>query len=551
MWLNLLVLLMLVLITFFLSMQGLFSAMIVLVVSVISAVVAFGFYENLYTGLLAQWLPAEGQAVSLMALFLVSLLVLRVVLDTAIKGNVQLPHRVNQIGGAAFGFFAAMVMTGTSVTAIQMLPFDREVLGFARHEMAGERLATSSVWFSPDRFAVGLAGTILDGSLSGKAPRTGQFQDVHPDLLAAVDARRSAGVPAIKRANAVSLSVEQAWLPDRVMMSDGRTPVTPGSGKKFVAVQANLGGDLPKAFTPLQMRMVAVQANRVEQYYLRAAGSGGEVPVEVKPLDMYMPTSGTMNLVFEIPDKAAPWYVTFNDEGMGEVTKDKLEEQSAPALSTPAAATPAASEKQEEPAPRPAVRNPAGRTHGADVADQPYVSDAWPEGLAASRNDVQAEVVGSRLKDGHLVLPMSKTITNPAVNMGYVKFFDVPRGMKLVQVPLHRVSAGSLMGQAIDFAVRTLQQQWTLNDDAGGQYMPVGAVAIANVGGEDLLEIQYHSSQENLLAGHTLAKWRRISDADLKNPNAKLYFLYLIPPGKHIVRFDTGRQSADVDLTVQ
>jgi hypothetical protein len=486
-----------------------------------------------------------------MVLFLVTLLVLRVVLDTTIKGNLLLPHRVNQIGGAILGFFAAMVMTGTAVTAVQMLPFDQQVLGFARHEMAGTRLAANGVWFGADRFAVGLAGTILDGSMSGKAPRSGTFQDVHPDLLADLDARRSAGVPAIKKPNAVSLSIEQVWSPDRVMAADGKTPVNPESGKKFLAVRANLGGELPMACTPLQMRMVAVRANRVEQYTLKAASTDAEAPVELQPLDRYAPSAGMMNLVFEIPNNATPWYVTFNNEGMGEVSESQLKEQAAPAMNTPAAATSDPKRDEKPVATARPVRNPAGRTHGADVADEPYVSDRWPLEIATARNNVEsAEVVGSRLKDGHIVLPMSST-TKASINMGFVSFFDVPKGMKLVQVPLHRVSAGSLMGQAIDFAVRTLQQQWTLNDDAGGQYMPVGAVAIANVGGEEVLEIQYRSNQENLIAGHTLAKWRRISDTDLKNPDAKLYFLYLVPPGKRIVKFDTGRQSADVDLTVQ
>jgi hypothetical protein len=553
MWLNLLVLLMLVLITFFQSLQGLFAAMILLVLSVIGSVVAFGFYEDLHKGLIAQWLPAEGQAVSLMVLFLVTLLVLRIVLDTAIKGNVLLPHRVNQIGGGVLGFFAAMVMTGTALTAIQMLPFDQKVLGFARHEMAGTRLATNGVWFGVDRFAVGLAGTILNGSLSAKTPRSGTFEDVHPDLLADLDARRSAGVPAGSKPNAVSLAIEQVWAPDKVMAADGKTPINPESAKKFLAVRATLGGELPMAFTPLQMRMVAVRANRVEQYALKAASTDTEVPVEMQPLDKYVPSAGTMNLVFEIPNNATPWYVTFNSEGMGEVTESQLKEQAAPALSSPAATTPDEPKKDEKPAAaaRPTVRNPAGRTHGADVADEPYVSEDWPLGISAANNEVagSVELVGSRLKDGHIVLPMSRT--SKAKIVGFVSRFDVPKGMKLVQVPLHRVSAGSLMGQAIDFAVRTLQQQWALLDDAGGQYLPVGAVAIASVGGEELLEIQYHSNQENLISGHTLTKWRRISDADLKNPDAKLFFLYAVPPGKHIITFDTGRQRADLDLKVE
>ena len=176
------------------------------------------------------------------------------------------------------------------------------------------------------------------------------------------------------------------------------------------------------------------------------------------------------------------------------------------------------------------VKVPLTRPLGANVTDQPVVSDDWPGGLAAESNDIVDgfELVGSRLKDGHVVLDASRTSLVKVTGM--VSRFDVPKGQKLVQLPLHRVLPGGLVGQAIDFAVRAPQQQWVLNDDAGGQYMPVGAVAIASAGGTETLEIQYHVNQENLVAGQTLTRWRKIADQDLKTqPNAKLIFLYLVP----------------------
>lgn len=554
MWLNLLVLLMLVLITFFQSLQGLFGALLLLVLSVISSVVAFGFYEDLYKGMLAQALPGEGQAVALMALFLVTLLVLRLITDFGIKGQVLFPQKMDRIGGALLGFFVALVMTGTTVTAIQMLPADQQVLGFQRHQMTNGKLATQGVWFGVDRFAVGLSSTILDGSLTGKTAREGLFEDLHPDLLADLDARRSAGVPSPAAPGSTKLKIEQLWSPDRVVSADGKTPLSPEAGAKFLAVRVSPSGSLPGAFTPLQMRIVGTRGNRVQEFLLRAASRGNDAPVEVQPLSRYQLGAVTMNLVYEIPSSATPWYMTFNSQGYVEISEKQLKEQAAPSLSNPTEAeSPKAEDKPKPAAPtNPQVRNPTGRTHGADVTDQPVVSDDWPEGLAVASNELAGgpELVGSRLRDGHIVLDMSKT--SKVKITGMVSRFDVPKGQKLVQVPLHRVIPGSLAGQAIDFAVKTLQQQWVLNDEAGGQYMPVGAVAIAKVGGTETLEIQYHVNQENLVAGHTLTKWRKISDQDLKTqPDAKLIFLYLVPPGKHIVQFDTGRQRADLDLKVE
>ncbi len=247
MWLNLLALLMLVIITFFQSLQGLFAALILFVLSVISSAVAFGFYENLYTGLLAKWLPAEGEAVALMAIFLVTLLILRLVTDFGIKGNVPMPPKVDRIGGGLLGFFTAMVMTGMAMTSVQMLPFDRQILGFSRYQTVNGKMMTSGLTLGPDSFATGLARVILDGSLCGKSAEAGTFQENHPDLLAEFDARRSAG-PLDKGVMDDSISVERMWWPDR--LGDANAP----SGTKFLAVRANAAG--ASAFTPAQIRLV-------------------------------------------------------------------------------------------------------------------------------------------------------------------------------------------------------------------------------------------------------------------------------------------------------
>ncbi len=552
MWLNLLVLLMLVLITFFQGLQGLFSATILLVLSVISMVVAFGFYEDLYSGLLAQWLPGAGEAVSLMLLFLGTLIVLRLIVDLGIKGNVKIPRNLDRIGGGAVAFFAAMVLTGVAMTAVQMLPAERHVLGFARFNEVNGSVVEKGLWFGPDRFAVGLSRVILDGGFSAKASREGKFQEVHPDLLAELDARRSAGVPRPVKPGELSLKVDQVWFPDQIRPADGKELIPPRSGR-FVGVRVDQSGPLPKAFTPQQMRLVVTRGSSVEAHPAVAAGLDTAAPIPVEPLSIYKMQSGAMNLVYEVPTGADAWYVTFDGRSRGEVTKSEPDDQKTPSFTAQPQAAPQSTPQPQPQARQPQdVRNPGGRTHGANVAEQPIVSDNLPEGIAIARNEIatSATLAGSKLRDGHFALPMSKT--SRVKMMGMVSQFDVPDGQRLVQVPLHRVMPGSLAGQAIDFTVRTLQQQWALVDDTGGKYLPVGAVAIANVGGEETVEIQYHIGQANIAAGRTLRPWQRISDQALRNqPDAKLVFLYLVPPRRHLVNFDTGRRQAEIDVTVQ
>lgn len=539
MWLNLLSLLMLVLITFFLSLQGMFSALILFVLSVVSSVVAFGFYENLYSGLLIQWLPGEGEAVSLMAIFLLTLLVLRLIVDLGMKGNVLLPAKADRVGGAVMGFFAGMVMTGMAMTAVQLLPFDHEILGFARYTSgASGRLTTNGLFLGPDSFASGLAGLILDGSLSGKDPDS-SFEANHPDFLGQIDARRSAG-PMVKGVKDASVSVERMWWPERLGAN------SPDSGMKYLAVRVKPSG--AEAFTPAQFRLVARNAGRIQTFMPRGAGDGGE-PAQVELLQVYS-TPKTLDLVYQVPQSLSKaWYVAYNGWAKGEIAEEKQKDATPPAMAPSGTARSSAGQSNASEADKARQRNPGGRTHAANVSDDPYVSDDLPGNICIPTNDAsEMELSGKKIASGRLVLDASKIkMAIPAMS---ITKFKVPDGKKLVQVPLQRVFAGSIYGQAINFADRTFQQSWSLKDETGRLYQPVGAFAEANVGGTDIIEIQY-ASQEAIDAGHTLGPWQRIQESSFRQPGAKLIFLYQVPPGTHIVDFQTNRGGgSDIDLRV-
>ncbi len=184
------------------------------------------------------------------------------------------------------------------------------------------------------------------------------------------------------------------------------------------------------------------------------------------------------------------------------------------------------------------------------MADAPYVSDDLPGKICIPMNDAgEVERSGKKIVSGHLVIDASATkMAIPATSLTK---FNTPPNQRLVQMPLRRVFAQSVLGQAINFADRTLQQDWALKDQNGRIYMPVGAFAEAMVGGTDIIEIQYYATQENILAGHTLGPWRRIQNNSFRQPDAKLIFLYLVPPGTHIVDFQTNRSDSEIDLQVK
>ena len=183
------------LITFFQSITGLFSALIMFVLTIASACLAFGLYESIHNSLLGQYLPAYGHAVALIGVFLIALGVTRVLADTFIKRNMEFPALIDRIGGGVFGFCSAMMMVGMLAISIQLLPFGRDILGFQRLvkvDDAGNPLDESaktdpnhvrfeprSLWLSPDGFAVKLVSMMSGASFSGDYA----MSDVHPDFL--------------------------------------------------------------------------------------------------------------------------------------------------------------------------------------------------------------------------------------------------------------------------------------------------------------------------------------------------------------------------------
>ena len=69
-----------------------------------------------------------GQAVALIGLFVITLLSLRAIVDNAVVGNVILPWQVERSGGAALGFVTGLIVVGMVLSAWQMMPFSPGLL---------------------------------------------------------------------------------------------------------------------------------------------------------------------------------------------------------------------------------------------------------------------------------------------------------------------------------------------------------------------------------------------------------------------------------------
>lgn len=188
MWLILCSFALVVGITFFQTTQGLFSAMIMAVLSILCAAIAFNFYEPL-SAALAGNMPGYSDGIALVVIFVAGLLTLRILFDKFVGGNVVLGVWIDRIGGAAVGLFTGLVCTGVLMVAVQLLPWHHDVLGGYRPFDDSLRRVRSLPPFYPDQFVIGMVSMFADGSLSADPQK--RFADTHDDLLRTAAAARN------------------------------------------------------------------------------------------------------------------------------------------------------------------------------------------------------------------------------------------------------------------------------------------------------------------------------------------------------------------------
>ena len=207
--LNLLIIIVIGLVAYWHYIQGFFSAGLSAVIALISAVVALAFHEQVVQMFNQGKFNSQAHALVLVCLFSGVYLVLRVLFDKLVPGNVQFPVALDKAGAAACGVVAGLCGGGVIAIAGQALPFGTSSLAHHRWDIV-EDTATARVsgrsqmqdgkfealrdpdkfinnedannlWSRADLFVEGLIAKVSsdEGSLSTGRP----WRSVHPDLL--------------------------------------------------------------------------------------------------------------------------------------------------------------------------------------------------------------------------------------------------------------------------------------------------------------------------------------------------------------------------------
>lgn len=179
---QIIVLLLILALVAFQSLQGLYSAMIMAICSIVAAVVAFNFADPLVTAWLAGVQPEIALPLALAVVFIVTLAVLRFIADRFLGGMVHFPYLADRIGGAILGIVPAMIIMGIFVITWQTLPLGARLItfdGFPEQTSAeNPNPPRNTLWLAPDTFVVGLVNTLSAGSLGGP----NRFDQKHADF---------------------------------------------------------------------------------------------------------------------------------------------------------------------------------------------------------------------------------------------------------------------------------------------------------------------------------------------------------------------------------
>lgn len=589
--------------------QGLFSGMIMLLLTICCAAAAFGTYEWVGINLLVPlWRPDYALPIALAVLFGIPLLVLRLVFDRLIRRTCLLPALADRVGGGVCGLLTGMIVVGVASTAVQMVPFGNgSILGYSRvtvvdppgrADMSVEPFGPDSkeselAWgLRPDRCAVGLASLLSSGVFSGKE----SFGMHHPDLIQSIGWVGAAHAEVSRFAPPGSISIARTEPLQYVYKFDPGVPQrnepavydpeTPKPGHEFRMVRVRLGNDArdtrkSHVFMLRQFRLVGqvgtekayVQHHPIALQQADAADSMNRHIRSKKSGRRFWPVTDNIysprddhkdevEIVFELPTGFKPAFLEYKREARVAVSFDKAP---ATADARPARRTPTPT---PPPSTTPAPTSQPEAT--ASAGTPPAPADRTDTGSGRRRRGrvraVTAEQqTGSRFGDE---LPLALTayerkdnveIAGETLRQGHViAEVDAQSGgtdppIRRFDVPddkrLLHLHVGRLESRStLGRALsRAVEtlQNYFVSDASGSRYTLVGKYAVATVARRNIVEIQYFPDWAGTVGG-VRRPFERITARRLR-PNDTFVLLFLVDPGAHIVSFSTGGDATRKD----
>jgi len=162
-------------IAFYHTMQGLFSSVIMALLTVLCAAIALNFCGPLAEKMYPKHAP-YAMAFFLAVLFAGSLIVARIVVDILLRPNVTFHEWVDRIGGGALGLFTGMIIVGIAAITLQLLPFESSIFSYKSFDETLQRRQRLAP-FRPDEFTLGLVSALSRGTLGADGNFAADYRD--------------------------------------------------------------------------------------------------------------------------------------------------------------------------------------------------------------------------------------------------------------------------------------------------------------------------------------------------------------------------------------
>ena len=219
--------------------QGIFSALLMAVFSVVAALVSMNYFEPLGGWLVTVGLPASGiQAIALLVLFAAILFAFRFVSDKFVKGNMNFPVIIDRVGATFFGLISSLTIGGVIFMGLQLSAAPARLLGFDRCPTLAKPSEDSSLFPNADGFVTSLMAQASNYCFSGR----NNFSQYHPDILREVYLNRLVLDPGSRREAAEDAAeVKNAWLiGDSIIDLEAGQAIGPSRGQTFVGVSLRI-----------------------------------------------------------------------------------------------------------------------------------------------------------------------------------------------------------------------------------------------------------------------------------------------------------------------
>ncbi len=564
-WLSLFLVALICAIAYIQTLQGLYSATIMCVLVLICSVLAFAMYEHVALSYLLGPLGDLSIPVAFAGLFVVPLIGSRLALDSLLPRSSLLPVLIDRAAAACVGTLTAMTLAGMLAVAIQMTPLGGAFMGHTLiDEQTGEE---GSLWLSPDRFAVTFATMMSDGLFSGDR----SLSDAHPDLAQEIRWSQSSPneIRHVVPENSVTLvQVDDAY-PDYIFDKTGGTPArgrtpaaeakyerkSPPSGHQWLLVRLKLGPTASDEkqrhrFTRRQIRLVGRETTGgPAANYAPVAMNDDDDPavaVPIKDGKLYAPLD-TMEVafVFDVSDRFVPEFIEYMIGAridLSDYPADAPSGGAALIAETADTRTTASTASRRSDSTRSDDRRRGDRVSGVRTTSNSHFGDDLPT-VMTDYQKAGVEHAREALTSGHIygkVADQGTGGSNPRIAK-----FDVPSEQRLFHLEVRQLRARSGFGRALSQAVTTASN-YLLEDDTGKKYPVVGQYAVANVGGDEFVEIQYFPEDVAVSNRGGIREFRRIKKRELDAADSRLVYLFLVDPGAGIKSFSTGRRSADL-----